>query len=73
MLHLMDVILIPCKDSLLSSGSYRGSPEHFQRISMNSEQDGQEFESVRSIDEILKSADQQLKVSHKFAEQLAKK
>jgi len=73
MLHLMDIILIPCQDSLLSSGSYRGSPDHFQRISPNPEQDSYEFEKVRSIDEILESADQQLKVSHKFAEKLAKK
>ena len=73
MLHLMDVILIPCQDSLLSSGSYRGSPDHFQRISPSPEHNPQEDGKVRSVDDILKSADHQLKISHKFAQNLAKK
>lgn len=73
MLHLMDVILIPCQDSLLGSGSYRGSPDHFQRISPSPEHNPQEDGKVRSIDEILKSADHQLKISHTFAQNLAKK
>lgn len=72
MLHLMDVILVPCQDSLLSSGNYRGSPDHFQRIS-NPEERPQEIEEVRSVNEILKSTDHQLKISHTFAQKLAKK
>lgn len=74
MLHLMDVILIPCQDSLLSSSSsYRGSPDHFKRISPSPEQNQQEAGKIRNIDDILKAADHQLKVSHKFAQELAKK
>ena len=73
MLHLMDIILIPCQGSLLSSGSYRGSPDNFQRISPNAERDQQEVEEVKSIDGILKSADHQLKISHTFAQNLARR
>ena len=72
MLHLMDNILIPCQGSLLSSGSYRGSPDHFQRIS-NAEHDQQHVEQVKSVDAILKSADHQLKLSHTFAQKLARR
>jgi len=72
MLQLMDCILVPCKDSLLTSGSYRGSPENFRKISSgNLEETVEEF--TRSIDGILKSADEQLRVSQNFAKQLAKK
>lgn len=69
----MDSILIPCQGSLLSSGSYRGSPDSFQRILPNPEQEPQEVGKIRSVDEILKSADHQLKISQTFAEKLAKR
>jgi len=72
MLQLMDHILVPCQDSLLTSGSYRGSPDNFQRISPSNVEETLE-ESTRSIDGILKSADEQLRKSQKFAKQLAKK
>ena len=72
MLQLMDHILVPCQDSLLTSGSYRGSPDTFQRISPPNFEETME-ESARSIDRILKSADEQLQKSQKFAKQLARK
>ena len=68
----MDNILIPCQGSLLSSGSYQGSPDHFQRIS-NTECDQQHVEQVKIVDAILESADHQLKLSHTFAQKLARR
>lgn len=73
MLHLMDVILIPSQGSLLSSSSYRGSPDNFQRIAPSIERDAQDDVEVKSIDGILKSADHQLKISHAFAQNLARR